>query len=409
MRSLSCLIAILFSAALGAQDLERVEINYDTGKVVVRTTDSADDFEKLKEAYGEAARWKLLYRGQPLRIVGLSVDEQFQGIRFEYDPADFVLPPKGSLQAGELGLLFVAPSGKTALARNQDFAAVEAEKKPVELVSAAKDADVNLSGGLQAAVDAKPLYFWEAKANYPFLLLNGWGNLGPSFEGSASKQTNADPDSLKAKLRYKNRWPVGGRKGLILEGDIPAYEFESSVKDESLVVNGALVQRKFLKKNANVTAGGELRWVHGARSVNYQLGAGADVGKATSRTIKTDSNGQERTSVFRPKALVKMTRIWQDESGKKPVELEGSYTLRWPLQPEPFQKLDVNAGKPTLSRVPRHWVAVDLGVTLTPGIKLTGQYRYGALPPSFQFINHRVTVGFSFLMRLPKRFKVSSL
>lgn len=405
----SLLIAILVAAPLSGQKLDRAEFNYDSGKVEVRTTDSADDFKKLEAAYNEPSRWKVLYRGLPIRVTSISVDRQFQGITFEYDPADFALPPKGSLQAGELAVLFQAPSGKVALAKNREFVAVKSEKKPVQLVKAAKDADINISGGLQAAVDAKPLYYWEVKAAYPFLLLNGWGNLGPSFEGSASKQTNADPDSLKAKLRYKNRWPVSGRKGFVVEGDLPSYEFESSIKDESLIVDGEIVQRKFLKKNANLLAGGEVRWVHGSRRINYQLGAGADFGKATSRTIKTDSSGREQTSVLRPRATMKVLKIWQDEEGKKPVELDGSYTLRWPLQPEPFQKLGLNGGKPQLSRIPRHWLAVNLGATLTPGIKLTAQYRYGALPPSYQFVNHRLTLGFSFLLRLPKRFKVSSL
>ncbi len=206
---------------------------------------------------------------------------------------------------------------------------------------------------------------------------------------------------MKASLAYKNRWSDTGRSWFVFEADLPGYEFEREIKNESVLVNGEIVKREFLEKNTNLISSAELKWVYGWRPLNYSLGFGGEVGKSTSRTVKQDSNGEEVTSVFRPKAEVAVAKVWKADHDH-PVSFDGSYTLRWPLEPEPFQRAGYNDDQPALSRLPRYWASVDLGFQLTTGIKIEAQYRYGSLPPSFEFVDHQVTLGIAILLRAPK-------
>ena len=65
---------------------------------------------------------------------------------------------------------------------------------------------------------------------------------------------------MKASLAYKNRWSDTGRSWFVFEADLPGYEFEREIKNESVLVNGEIVKREFLEKNTNLISSAELKW-----------------------------------------------------------------------------------------------------------------------------------------------------
>ena len=145
---------------------------------------------------------------------------------------------------------------------------------------------------------------------------------------------------------------------------------------------------------------GSLRYVNGWRPLNLTIGiAGFELGKALSRTVKKASRTQEEQIVRRFKFDLDAYRSLFSSKERKIVLFDGHYTLRLPFTREPFQKTDVNDGNQYLTAKPRHWTNLNLGFLVTDGIGLVVQYKYGSLPPTFEFVDHQVTVGFNLLLK----------
>jgi hypothetical protein len=73
------------------------------------------------------------------------------------------------------------------------------------------------------------------------------------------------------------------------------------------------------------------------------------------------------------------------------ITLTGDYSVRLPSIAEPF--VPASGANAILTTKPRHHAAVDLNVMLSKAFGITAQYRWGSLPPLFQFVNHSVVVG----------------
>jgi hypothetical protein len=89
--------------------------------------------------------------------------------------------------------------------------------------------------------------------------------------------------------------------------------------------------------------------------------------------------------------------------------IDGRYMLRLPFYPEPFVRSEyvpndrgvVQRQKVTrLTTKPRH--AVEAGITwnVSELVGIRAQYRFGSLPPLFEFVNHQVTIGLTFKAQL---------
>lgn len=261
-------------------------------------------------------------------------------------------------------------------------------------------ATVDITGGLQVGVDAKPQYFWSAKAGCSMLgqPAEGAGQLSLSFKSEASQQANADPDSMKAGATWLRRVPVQHRKGWIFTADPLAYEFERKLKDEYIIQDGKLVKRPYAQKNSNLMWSGMARYVTGFRPMNLSIGlVGFEAGRSLTRTVKASSNGSDQQAIV---------RLWFNADayedlffGKKRVAvLHGHYTVRVPFKAEPYICATESGGNMYLTTKARHWTLVEMLFPFTTGLGLNVQYKRGALPPTFQFVNHQVTVGFNLLL-----------
>jgi hypothetical protein len=355
----------------------------NTGVVTVNVTSNAAAFTAALPQLQEAGNWRIFFRGDSVPVDAVQVDQRLRVVRLDYDRAAMTLPESNAdLNAGELRVEFRPPGAAPIRIVNRVF---QPTRHGVKLTANRKDADVDISGGFQAAADASTLYYWTIKAAYPFYLPRAWGRIAPTFDGQASKQTNADPDSLKASVVHVKRWPLSGRMGFSLTSDLLGYEFER-------------VARAALQKNTNLMWSSRLRFVHGWAPLNYIIGfAGFEAASIRSTSIRRDSRGEERKSIFRPRFDADVYRNFFP--GDRTITFDAHYTLRLPRREEPFQQAGINGSAPFLTTKPRHWVNANLSFQLVDGIGLTTQYRWGSLPPSFEMVSHQATIGFNVLLK----------
>jgi hypothetical protein len=86
------------------------------------------------------------------------------------------------------------------------------------------------------------------------------------------------------------------------------------------------------------------------------------------------------------------------------IHLASSYKLRLPAEPEVFTLTRTNsAGKtvdvPSLSSQPRHYVKNEISFGLWKPLSFSVTHEYGAIPPAFRLVDHKVTIGFTFAVQ----------
>lgn len=270
------------------------------------------------------------------------------------------------------------------------------------LTSDKKNANVNITGGLQAGVGAKPQYDWSVAATCSLhgYAGRGAGSFGPSFSGEASQENNADPDSLKAGLTWiRTIAPENTRNGWKFTADLLSYEFERKTKKEPVIRDGKAVDQPFLEKNTNLMWTGKAAYVSGWAPLNWTLTfAGFEAGKSLSRSVRKDSQSSDEQPVARMFFSLDVYRILVHREKAK-ITLHGQQILRLPFEPEPYQQADVDGGKMFLTDKPRHYSLVEVGLPVMDGVGINLQYKRGSLPPSFAFVDHQITIGFNLLLK----------
>ena len=276
----------------------------------------------------------------------------------------------------------------------------------LKLTTDKKDPNFDVTGSLQTAVGATPLYSWTVLARYPIEHTGPSSifKLGPQFTGVASQQTNADPDSLSAaaagELEF-NSVCIGDRLLPIrLLFNPISYEFERKAKLEAVLTSGVPALHPYQQKNSNLIVSGGVQIVEGFLPVNVNLNLGTEFGASTSRSV-LNTNAHPGYSDAPLRALAGADvyfNVPAPRSAKPLFGVVGHYTVRSLFHPEPFQQEGVNAGNQFYSTKARHSITIDLARTIVPGIDLNVQYRFGSLPPTFSFVDHQVNIGFEFLL-----------
>jgi hypothetical protein len=80
------------------------------------------------------------------------------------------------------------------------------------------------------------------------------------------------------------------------------------------------------------------------------------------------------------------------------VTLTASYRARIPMSNEPFIATEHSLTSAVLTTKTRHWLELDLNIAPSSFkyLAFTVQYQYRELPPVFNFVDHKVTVGLTF-------------
>lgn len=409
MPGLNLLAAGLAAAALGwaanPVKLSRPTLVLESNKIVVTYDSDEDDITAALPALGNPDNWKVQIAGSDVPLERVAIDVADLTLDLFYKHGAIAAFDRTDIPRGDLIVLYtplsirlVVPTAPAKPPKSAGFGSCLDWK----LTKDKKKADLDLSGGLQAGVNATPEYFWSVKATCPFVLGDGakYGRIGPSFTGQAAQQTNADPDSLKAGVTYRKIIaPQETRNSWILSGDVLSYEFERNVKKPAVLSGGAIAQQRFLEKNTNLMWTGMAQYVNAWPQLNWTLGfAGFEAGKALTRTIKPASQSAHDQLVARLHLSLDTYRTFFSK-GKPALTFHGSHTVRLPFQPEPFTKADENGGLMYLTDKPRHWTLIEFVFLLSDGAGINVTYKRGSLPPSFEFVDHQVTIGFNLLLK----------
>jgi hypothetical protein len=269
-----------------------------------------------------------------------------------------------------------------------------------KLTADSKDADISLTGSLQSGVGSKPQYSYTFDGKYAFAPPSAVSYaFAATFKAVASQQTNADPDSMKlaANFRYLHNLPH--RNGLVFISDLIAYEFSRTLKnDKQLVLNQPGPQ--YIEKNSNRVHSAYLTFVRSERFGSFEFQPfGIEVGKALTRTVKAASNGTTETSILRGVFGADYYNFWKPKKAFKRIDFEAHHAERVLHFAEPYKRATLNDGKQYLSRYARPISTAKLTFTIADGFGISFSYLRGSLPPTFQFVDHQLTVGLTILLK----------
>jgi hypothetical protein len=355
---------------------------------------------------GQPGRWRVTYRATPLTIIRVeSIGTQDDLIRLQVqstylDELTLTNEQKDDiklLSAGDLTL--DPPLGNTRSGTTKRPGKCFYALPKVTGTASKKDAEVSLSGGMQAAENAKPLYYWEASVKAPCFLpigiVPGAHTLIPLFQGSASQQSNADPDTMLAGIDYVYRRAFSPRIGVIVNLTALSYEFSRKLSEEAIIESGELGSQEKIDKNANLRWAALPEFTFAPRFVNVAVAGGIEFGRVQGRTIRPQERSEKESTFARPMTRVNLFR----QFGAGRLTLDATHTLRLPQTAEPFRRKSENGGKAFLTTKPRHHVSCDADIQVVTGLSLSLKYRYGSLPPNFLFLDHQFTAGFAVLLK----------
>lgn len=410
-RRLLAAVVLFVAAAYAAPDpkLTGAALQPRNYRIVVRSAAAEEDLDAAVASLYKEQNWRIELNGAAVPVLEVIVLNRTRTIELRYPQAEIPASHSRDIAKDALrvtytptGTVLVVPTGPSEVGTASGRSPL-AGCLAFGLTAEKEDADIDITGGFQAGVNAKPQYFWSAKAQCALLGDAGTsatGELDLSFTGEASQQRNADPDSLKAGITWRKRIAIPKtRRGWIFNADALSYEFERAVKSEAVLGAGEIQQREFLEKNSNLMWTGMARYVTGLHPLNVTLGlAGFEAGRSLTRTIKSDSRSSAQQLVSRLNFNIDAYTHLFTKGNRRIVTFHGHHTLRVPFRPEPFTRASENGGKMYLTTKPRHWTLVELIFPIANGASINLQYKRGSLPPSFEFVDHQVTIGFNLLL-----------
>lgn len=142
---------------------------------------------------------------------------------------------------------------------------IEGHSRVPVLVEDAKDADITITGALQAAVGDTPQYSYSIDGKYDVFSTNSHA-IAATFKAVASQQHNADPDSMKLAANYRWLMNLPRRWGAIVNSDLVSYEFEREIKQDKPVALDKPIP-KFIEKNSNRVHSAQITFIRSTVSV----------------------------------------------------------------------------------------------------------------------------------------------
>jgi hypothetical protein len=238
------------------------------------------------------------------------------------------------------------------------------------------DADIYLSGSVTAAEGAKPAYAVVAKLGYLFGLGTDGrlGSLGPSSDFALNQNASANSNHIKAAAAYEKFFPMASSAGWMFHSNFIGGEFDQKGTTKNLVSDLSMrlvLPSVHLDTHTFVTMDFLFGYEGGK---NYQAPQGVVLGSFDRKLLGATGY----YLLLHPGPFDRIT-------------LTGEYRVRLPSIAEPF--VPSSNATTIFTLKPRHHAAVDLNVMLSKAIGITAQYRWGSLPPLFQFVNHSVVVG----------------
>lgn len=268
----------------------------------------------------------------------------------------------------------------------------------IEPASNKEASDVYLNGSYSPAINSDPQYSIDGSVALMFDLdhehLN-YGQLGFLGSVKTDKRKKVDPDSYRLFAVYQNT-PVtkfhGPLQGVLFTWLGAGVEFDRKGDNVNFITAPYLdfplrLYPRIIRATTEPMA--ILTPVIGFETGrNFHNAVTPDSGRAIFRTVV----GANFLFRFNPKL-----------PGFKGTEFSSTYTLRLPAKREVYTLTEKVNGQdtdfPFLGTNPRHYVKSDLSFKVTDAFSLTFKHEYGALPPVFRKIDHKVSMGFTFSVR----------
>jgi hypothetical protein len=260
-----------------------------------------------------------------------------------------------------------------------------------------KDAAFYFLGSTLWGRSTKPIYVIDAKVDYADeIRTTGWQW---HVTGTISTNTNAeppvdrvriDPDTITAALGFSKTLNVNAH-GL--------YGIELKIDP----VNGEFTRKDRL---ADVVTAGEMRFVlapvrHRASfqpSIGYELGHALwKPEEVANRAVDLSKWNAIARAVLGGSMQLYFFKAEPTEDDWYHVTFEVNYTGRVPFASEPFVEPALVEGKreavTTVKKNVRHNVELSANWNAMKFVGVQVQYKYGALPPLFQLVDHQVVMG----------------
>lgn len=279
--------------------------------------------------------------------------------------------------------------------------------------------DVYLSGSYASAVGESTVYAFDLKLRYPrfYRRLNP-GSLGgrryfvfsPLGEFTTSRGTRASPDRIRLGADIVYLWdanPPEGRRPLVASRQWitqPAGEFDRRFATRSFVA--ASFYRLVFRSLNTLDARGA------PKALKLGFTPTLDAGFEGGENFRNRLSRKTLAGGFTPGSGA-IARIYggvsvEQQLFTRQIVAQAAYQYRGPLRAEAFAyrpRPRAGEARPqpvdTLTAKPRHSVELGLGFPLASWFSLKPLYRWGSLPPSFNFLDHQFQISLELKGQVP--------
>src|SRR5215472_12392945 len=160
-------VAFLLCGALWAADPVAFSLPFlelDKARITLSSPSNLDDFKAAAGALGDKTNWVVMLGDKPLSIQNVLIDVRAESVFLVLSPNDLPYKSLADIPAGKLTVTFVPTTSKLTIATGS------AIPKPTtgnflsrcfrySFTGDKQHADIDITGGWQAGVGAKPQYY----------------------------------------------------------------------------------------------------------------------------------------------------------------------------------------------------------------------------------------------------------
>ena len=258
------------------------------------------------------------------------------------------------------------------------------------------DSDVYLFGGLNSAVGSRPTFTIDSFIDWH--PLNGFG-VNASIKTDNRKKV--DPDSFAVKLDYVRllATPSGNSGGGIHFGgakfkfDYAGVEFDRDRKNLNFVTS-PYVFLSFHAYTTNPATG----------NVLFTWNLAPKLGLEAGNNFRNSLNENGYGGFVRSLGGARNYFIFRKVLGLERIQLTTDYEVRLPNKAELFSNSTVRVNGQDIrvyryTRNARHHLTDDLSFMINQYWGLSVKHEYGSLPPVFNMVDHKVSVGLTFKLK----------
>lgn len=249
-----------------------------------------------------------------------------------------------------------------------------------------KDASVFLSALWIPAVGSPPLFILDGFGDVS-LVKKEW--IGVQGAIKQDRRKRVDPDSITGGMYLQKPldWKYGWLREVRLRWDAAGAEYAR---------RGG---------TTNFLTAPSMRFAFDMpRDIGFFAATGIEFPRNTENAVQDEPYGWRARGVL----VTKLQRIFEKPKlviiHPKRISLYHEFQGRWLARDEMFVTVVRAQGKDNdvlgLSRKPRSYNAVEMNLGLTDFFGVNAKYEYGSLPPSFAFVNHKVTITLTFGLKL---------